>query len=48
MNIAAEKFGNTQIRLMARQFAVILGNREKYLEISQQNIDKDQSKGGEL
>ena len=51
VNIAAEKFGHTQIRLMARQFAMILGNKQKYLQISKEQIDKDDKgkpKGEEL
>ena len=34
VSIASEKFGHTQVRMMARQFAAILNSREKYIELS--------------
>lgn len=34
VEIAAEKFSQTQIRLLARKFAEIIANRQKYVELS--------------
>ena len=44
VEIAAQKFGHSQIRLLARKFAEIIENREKYLELSKKNNEKADNK----
>ncbi len=40
VEIAAQKYGHSQIRMLARKFAEIIDNRDKYIQLSKKKAEK--------